>query len=63
VVRHVMEVAGSIHRLTNGVANFYLIDESGKLVLGMQGRRKTGRYSPRQPWVWGRPWVIWTQCC
>ena len=27
------EVAEGIHRLTNGVANFYLIEESGKLVL------------------------------
>jgi glyoxylase-like metal-dependent hydrolase (beta-lactamase superfamily II) len=27
------EVAEGIHRLTNGVANFHLIEESGKLVL------------------------------
>jgi glyoxylase-like metal-dependent hydrolase (beta-lactamase superfamily II) len=27
------EVAEGIHRLTNGVSNFYLIEESGKLVL------------------------------
>lgn len=27
------EIAEGIHRLTNGVANFYLIEESGKLVL------------------------------
>jgi glyoxylase-like metal-dependent hydrolase (beta-lactamase superfamily II) len=40
VVRHVMEVAGSIHRLTNGVANFYLIEESGKLVLVDAGAPK-----------------------
>jgi glyoxylase-like metal-dependent hydrolase (beta-lactamase superfamily II) len=30
---HVTEVAEGIHRLTDGVANFYLIEESGKLVL------------------------------
>jgi glyoxylase-like metal-dependent hydrolase (beta-lactamase superfamily II) len=29
----VTEVAAGIHRLTDGVANFYLIEESGKLVL------------------------------
>jgi glyoxylase-like metal-dependent hydrolase (beta-lactamase superfamily II) len=40
VVRHVMEVAGSIHRLTNGVANFYLIEESGQLVLVDAGAPK-----------------------
>jgi len=34
VVSHVTEVAKGVHRLTNGVANFYLIEESGKLVLG-----------------------------
>jgi hypothetical protein len=28
-----MEVAKGIHRLTRGIANFYLIDEGGKLVL------------------------------
>ena len=27
------EVAEGIHRLTSGVSNFYLIKESGKLVL------------------------------
>lgn len=29
----VTEVAEGVHRLTNGVANFYLIEEAGKLVL------------------------------
>jgi glyoxylase-like metal-dependent hydrolase (beta-lactamase superfamily II) len=33
VVNQVTEVAEGIHRLTNGVANFYLLEESGKLVL------------------------------
>jgi len=33
VVGQVTEVAEGIHRLTNGVANFYLLEESGKLVL------------------------------
>jgi glyoxylase-like metal-dependent hydrolase (beta-lactamase superfamily II) len=33
VVSQVTEVAEGIHRLTNGVANFYLLEESGKLVL------------------------------
>jgi hypothetical protein len=27
------EVAAGIHRLTNGVSNFYMIEESGNLVL------------------------------
>ena len=34
------EVAAGIHRLTNGVANFYLIEESGKLVLVDAGAPK-----------------------
>ena len=29
---HVTEVAEGVHRLTNGVANFYLIEEAGRLV-------------------------------
>jgi glyoxylase-like metal-dependent hydrolase (beta-lactamase superfamily II) len=33
VVGHVTEVAEGVHRLTNGVANFYLIEEAGRLVL------------------------------
>lgn len=33
MVSRVTEVAEGIHRLTNGVANFYLLEESGKLVL------------------------------
>jgi glyoxylase-like metal-dependent hydrolase (beta-lactamase superfamily II) len=33
VVSHVTEVAEGVHRLTNGVSNFYLIKQSGKLVL------------------------------
>jgi glyoxylase-like metal-dependent hydrolase (beta-lactamase superfamily II) len=40
VVRHVTEVAKGVHRLTNGVANFYLIQESGKLVLVDAGAPK-----------------------
>jgi glyoxylase-like metal-dependent hydrolase (beta-lactamase superfamily II) len=40
VVNHVTEVAEGIHRLTNGVANFYLIEESGKLVLVDAGAPK-----------------------
>jgi glyoxylase-like metal-dependent hydrolase (beta-lactamase superfamily II) len=40
VVSHVTEVAEGIHRLTNGVANFYLIEESGKLVLVDAGAPK-----------------------
>ena len=37
---HVTEVAEGVHRLTNGVANFYLIQESGKLVLVDAGAPK-----------------------
>ena len=37
---HVTEVAGGVHRLTNGVANFYLIEQSGKLVLVDAGAPK-----------------------
>jgi len=37
---HVTDVAEGIHRLTNGVANFYLIEESGKLVLVDAGAPK-----------------------
>jgi glyoxylase-like metal-dependent hydrolase (beta-lactamase superfamily II) len=33
VAGHLTEEAEGIHRLTDGVANFYLIEESGKLVL------------------------------
>jgi glyoxylase-like metal-dependent hydrolase (beta-lactamase superfamily II) len=40
VVGHVMEVAAGVHRLSNGVANFYLIHESGKLVLVDAGAPK-----------------------
>jgi glyoxylase-like metal-dependent hydrolase (beta-lactamase superfamily II) len=40
VVRHVTEVAKGVHRLTNGVSNFYLIEESGKLVLVDAGAPK-----------------------
>jgi len=35
-----MEVAEGVHRLTNGVANFYVIAESGKLVLVDAGAPK-----------------------
>jgi glyoxylase-like metal-dependent hydrolase (beta-lactamase superfamily II) len=37
---HVTEVAEGVHCLTNGVANFYLIQESGKLVLVDAGAPK-----------------------
>jgi glyoxylase-like metal-dependent hydrolase (beta-lactamase superfamily II) len=40
VVSRVMEVAEGVHRLTNGVANFYLIEESGKLGLVDAGAPK-----------------------
>jgi glyoxylase-like metal-dependent hydrolase (beta-lactamase superfamily II) len=40
VVGHVTEVAEGIHRLSNGVANFYLMQESGKLVLVDAGAPK-----------------------
>jgi glyoxylase-like metal-dependent hydrolase (beta-lactamase superfamily II) len=40
VVGHVTEVAKGVHRLTNGVSNFYLIEESGKLVLVDAGAPK-----------------------
>jgi glyoxylase-like metal-dependent hydrolase (beta-lactamase superfamily II) len=40
VAGHVTEVAEGVHRLTNGVANFYLIQESGKLVLVDAGAPK-----------------------
>ena len=33
MVGHITDVAEGVHRLTNGVANFYLIEEAGKLVL------------------------------
>ncbi len=39
MVSHVTEVAEGVHRLTNGVANFYLIQESGKLTLVDRGLR------------------------
>jgi glyoxylase-like metal-dependent hydrolase (beta-lactamase superfamily II) len=37
---HVTEVAEGVHRLTNGVANFYLIQEADKLVLVDAGAPK-----------------------
>lgn len=40
MVGHVTEVAEGVHRLTNGVANFYLIQEAGKLVLVDAGAPK-----------------------
>ena len=40
MVDHVTEVAKGVHRLTNGVSNFYLIEESGKLVLVDAGAPK-----------------------
>jgi hypothetical protein len=35
-------VADGVHRLTNGVSNFYLIEENGKLVLVDAGEPWTG---------------------
>jgi glyoxylase-like metal-dependent hydrolase (beta-lactamase superfamily II) len=40
VVSRITEVAEGVHRLTNGVANFYLIEEAGKLVLVDAGAPK-----------------------
>ena len=40
MVGHITDVAEGVHRLTNGVANFYLIQESGKLVLVDAGAPK-----------------------
>jgi hypothetical protein len=40
VVSHVTEVVKGVHRLTNGVANFYLIEQAGKLVLVDAGAPK-----------------------
>ena len=40
MVSNVTEVAEGIHRLTNGVANFYLIEGAGKLVLVDAGAPK-----------------------
>jgi glyoxylase-like metal-dependent hydrolase (beta-lactamase superfamily II) len=40
VVGHVTEVAKGVHHLTNGVSNFYLIEESSKLVLVDAGAPK-----------------------
>ena len=63
MVGHVTEVAKGVHRLTNGVSNFYLIEESGKLVLVDAGAPKDWALFTGPSWVWGRPLVIWTQCC
>jgi len=49
VVSHVTEVAEGIHRLTNRVANFHLIQELGKLVLVDASAPEDWRCSPRQP--------------
>ena len=49
MVSHVTEVAEGIHRLTNWAANFYLIQEPGKLVRGDAGTPTDWRCSPRQP--------------
>jgi hypothetical protein len=49
VVSHATEVADGIHRLTNGVANFYLIQEPGKLVLVDADTPTDWHCSPRQP--------------
>ena len=40
VVSHVTEVVKGVHRLTNGVANFYVIEQAGKLVLVDAGAPK-----------------------
>ena len=40
MARNGTEVAESVHRLTNGVSNFYLIEENGKLVLVDAGAPK-----------------------
>jgi len=40
VVSRITEVVKGVHRLTNGVANFYLIEEAGKLVLVDAGAPK-----------------------
>ena len=40
MVGHITEVAEGVHRLTNGIANFYLIEEAGKLVLVDAGAPK-----------------------
>ncbi len=37
---HVTEVAQGVHRLTNGVSNFYLIEQGGRLVLVDAGAPK-----------------------
>ena len=34
------QVAGGVHRLTTGVANFYLVESTGKLVLVDAGTPK-----------------------
>ena len=49
MVCNVTEAAEGIHRLTNGVANFYLIQGAGKLLLGDAGAPEDWRNSPRQP--------------
>lgn len=40
MVSHFTQVADGVHRLSNGVSNFYLIQESGKLVLVDAGAPK-----------------------
>ena len=37
-----MQVSEGIHRLTQGVANFYLMEESGKYTVVDAGTRATG---------------------
>ena len=39
-----MEVADGIHRLTQGIVNFYLIEEGGKLALVDAGPPATGAF-------------------
>ena len=64
MVSHVTEVAEGVHRLTNGVANFYLIQESGKLVLVDAGAPKDWALFTQAALVHGEGRsVIWTRCC
>jgi hypothetical protein len=49
-----MQVADGVHRLTQGVVNFYLVEDGGKLVRRATGRRSNGppgRSAARRP-IW-----------
>ena len=54
MVSHVTEVAEGVHRLTNGVANFYLIQDSGKLVLVDAGAPKDWALFTQAALGWGK---------